>query len=71
MKVIICGAWQVAYGIAERLRRARITTFRCRYVAALIAYITETLDVRVTSGTGQLRITGEAGAISADMLYRG
>ena len=46
MKVIICGAGQVGYGIAEQLSREDNEVSVIDTAAPLITAITETLDVR-------------------------
>ncbi|MDW9594426.1 Trk system potassium transporter TrkA [Sinorhizobium meliloti] len=69
MKVIICGAGQVGYGIAERLSRENNDVSVIDTSAALIAYITETLDVRGYVGHGaHPDVLAKAGADQADML---
>lgn len=69
MKVIICGAGQVGYGIAERLSRENNDVSVIDTSAAPIAYITETLDVRGYVGHGaHPDVLAKAGADQADML---
>lgn len=52
MKVIICGAGQVGYGIAEQLSREDNEVSVIDTSATLITAITETLDVRGYVGHG-------------------
>ncbi|WEX78786.1 Trk system potassium transporter TrkA [Sinorhizobium numidicum] len=69
MKVIICGAGQVGYGIAERLSQEGNDVSVIDTSAALIAYITETLDVRGYVGHGaHPDVLAKAGADQADMI---
>lgn len=69
MKVIICGAGQVGYGIAERLSRENNDVSVIATSAALIASITEALDVRGYVGHGaHPDVLAKAGADQADML---
>ena len=69
MKVVICGAGQVGYGIAERLSREDNDVSVIDTSAALIANITETLDVRGYVGHGaHPDVLAKAGADQADML---
>ncbi|MBN7805222.1 MULTISPECIES: Trk system potassium transporter TrkA [Agrobacterium] len=69
MKVIICGAGQVGYGIAEQLSREDNEVSVIDTSAALIAAITETLDVRGYVGHGaHPDMLAKAGADEADMI---
>ncbi|NTF32144.1 Trk system potassium transporter TrkA [Rhizobium skierniewicense] len=69
MKVIICGAGQVGYGIAEQLSREDNEVSVIDTSAALIATITETLDVRGYVGHGSHPdMLAKAGADQADMI---
>src|SRR5690606_28191104 len=69
MKVIICGAGQVGYGIAERLSEEGNDVSVIDTSASLISRITETLDVRGYVGHGaHPDVLAKAGADQADML---
>ncbi|MGF9691243.1 MULTISPECIES: Trk system potassium transporter TrkA [unclassified Rhizobium] len=69
MKVIICGAGQVGYGIAERLSQEKNEVSVIDTSAALINGITETLDVRGYVGHGaHPDVLDKAGAEHADMI---
>ncbi len=69
MKVIICGAGQVGYGIAEQLSREDNDVSVIDTSAALISAITETLDVRGYVGHGaHPDMLAKAGADQADMI---
>ncbi|NTJ42326.1 Trk system potassium transporter TrkA [Agrobacterium larrymoorei] len=69
MKVIICGAGQVGYGIAEQLSREDNEVSVIDTSAALITAITETLDVRGYVGHGSHPdVLAKAGADQADMI---
>ncbi len=69
MKVIICGAGQVGYGIAERLSQEDNDVSVIDTSASLVAAITETLDVKGYVGHGAHPDTLEkAGAQDADMI---
>lgn len=69
MKVIICGAGQVGYGIAEQLSREDNDVSVIDTSAALITAITETLDVRGYVGHGaHPDMLEKAGADQADMI---
>ncbi len=69
MKVIICGAGQVGYGIAERLSQEDNDVSVIDTSAALINVITETLDVRGYVGHGaHPDVLSKAGAEQADMI---
>jgi trk system potassium uptake protein TrkA len=69
MKVIICGAGQVGYGIAERLSQEDNDVSVIDTSASLITAITETLDVRGYVGHGaHPDVLAKAGAEQADMI---
>lgn len=69
MKVIICGAGQVGYGIAERLSQEDNDVAVIDTSASLVSHITETLDVRGYVGHGaHPDVLARAGADQADML---
>ncbi|WP_159951071.1 Trk system potassium transporter TrkA [Rhizobium sp. 18065] len=69
MKVIICGAGQVGYGIAERLSQEDNDVSVIDTSASLVSHITETLDVRGYVGHGaHPDVLAKAGADQADML---
>ncbi|MCA1492838.1 Trk system potassium transporter TrkA [Sinorhizobium alkalisoli] len=69
MKVIICGAGQVGFGIAERLSQEDNDVSVIDTSAELIAHITETLDVRGYVGHGaHPDVLARAGADQADMI---
>ncbi|EJF90732.1 Trk system potassium transporter TrkA [Bartonella tamiae] len=69
MKVIISGAGQVGYGIAERLAREKHDVTVIDLEQKLIENIQNTLDVRGLVGHGaQPEILRAAGADEADML---
>lgn len=69
MKVIICGAGQVGYGIAERLSQEENDVSVIDTSATLINAITETLDVRGYVGHGaHPDVLAKAGAEQADMI---
>jgi Trk K+ transport system NAD-binding subunit len=69
MKVIICGAGQVGYGIAERLSQEDNDVSVIDTSASLVNAITETLDVRGYVGHGaHPDILAKAGAEQADMI---
>lgn len=69
MKVIICGAGQVGYGIAERLSQEDNDVSVIDTSATLIAAITETLDVKGYVGHGaHPDVLEKAGAEDADMI---
>ena len=69
MKVIICGAGQVGYGIAERLSQEDNDVSVIDTSASLISHITETLDVRGYVGHGaHPDVLAKAGADQADMI---
>lgn len=69
MRVIICGAGQVGYGIAERLASEQHDVTVIDINPQLIAKIRDTLDVRGIVGHGsQPDVLTDAGAGEADML---
>lgn len=69
MKVIICGAGQVGYGIAERLSQEGNDVSIIDTSAQLISAITQTLDVHGLVGHGaHPNILKKAGADDADMI---
>ncbi|WP_377289071.1 Trk system potassium transporter TrkA [Rhizobium sp. SG2393] len=69
MKVIICGAGQVGYGIAERLSQEDNDVGVIDTSASLIAKMTDTLDVRGVIGHGaHPDVLARAGADQADMI---
>ncbi|MEM6667045.1 MAG: Trk system potassium transporter TrkA [Pseudomonadota bacterium] len=69
MKVIICGAGQVGYGIAERLASEQNDVSVIDSAAHLIDSITDTLDVRGFVGHGaHPDVLAQAGADDADMI---
>ena len=69
MKVIICGAGQVGYGIAERLAAEGNDVSVIDNTPSLIQRIRDQLDVRGFVGHGaQPDILEAAGAVDADMI---
>lgn len=69
MKVIICGAGRVGYGIAERLSQENNDVSVIDTSASLIAAITETLDVSGIVGHGaHPDVLAKAGADQAEMI---
>ncbi|MBP1850043.1 Trk system potassium transporter TrkA [Rhizobium halophytocola] len=69
MKVIICGAGQVGYGIAERLSQEDNDVSVIDTSASLVTRVTETLDVRGYVGHGaHPDVLAKAGADQADMI---
>lgn len=69
MKVIICGAGRVGYGIAERLSQEDNDVSVIDISPALIAAITETLDVSGVVGHGaHPEVLARAGAEEAEMI---
>ncbi|MFC3074144.1 Trk system potassium transporter TrkA [Shinella pollutisoli] len=69
MKVIICGAGRVGYGIAERLAEEGNDVSVIDTQPSLVAAITETLDVRGHVGHGaHPDVLAKAGADQADMI---
>lgn len=69
MRVIICGAGQVGYGIAERLAAERNDVSVIDTSAHLIQVVRDTLDVRGFVGHGSHpEVLEAAGAQQADMI---
>lgn len=69
MKVIICGAGQVGFGIAERLAAERADVAVIDTRASLVRSITDTLEVRGFVGNAaNPDVLAQAGAADADML---
>jgi len=69
MKVVICGAGQVGFGIAEKLAAEGNDVSIVDRAPELIQSITETLDVRGFVGHGaHPDVLAQAGAEQADML---
>ncbi|WP_176083033.1 Trk system potassium transporter TrkA [Martelella sp. HB161492] len=69
MKIIICGAGQVGFGIAERLSQEYNDVSVIDTSATLISAITELLDVRGYVGHGaHPDVLARAGADQADMI---
>src|SRR5690606_40382022 len=69
MKVIICGAGQVGFGIAERLAAEKNDVCVIDTRPDLIRAVRDTLDVRGIVGHGSYPdVLAEAGADEADML---
>ncbi|WP_182085045.1 Trk system potassium transporter TrkA [Aureimonas sp. ME7] len=69
MKIVICGAGQVGYGIAERLSAERNDVSVIDTSKVLVGNIRETLDAKGIVGHGAFPETlAEAGASEADML---
>lgn len=69
MKVIICGAGRVGYGIAERLSQEGNDVSVIDTSASLISAITETLDVSGVVGHGaHPNVLAKAGADQAEMI---
>ncbi len=69
MKVIICGAGRVGYGIAERLSQEGNDVSVIDTSASLISAITETLDVSGVVGHGaHPDVLARAGADQAEMI---
>ena len=69
MRVIICGAGQVGYGIAERLASENNDVSVIDSSPNLIDTITDTIDVRGFVGHGSQPDTlAAAGAADADMI---
>ncbi|MDR6758228.1 trk system potassium uptake protein TrkA [Mycoplana sp. BE70] len=69
MKVIICGAGRVGYGIAERLSQEGNDVSVIDTSAPLIAAITDTLDVSGVVGHGaHPDVLAKAGADQAEMI---
>lgn len=69
MKVIICGAGQVGYGIAERLAAENNDVAVIDTSPTLVQRVNDTLDVRGYLGHGaQPETLDEVGARDADMI---
>jgi K+ transport systems, NAD-binding component len=69
MRVVICGAGQVGYGIAERLAAEENDVTVIDTSSRLIAAIRDTLDVRGVVGNGaHPDVLAQAGAEEADMI---
>lgn len=69
MKIIICGAGQVGYGIAERLAQEDNDVSVIDTSASLVAAISDKLDVRGYVGHGaHPDVLARAGAEQADMI---
>ncbi|HOP20965.1 MAG TPA: Trk system potassium transporter TrkA, partial [Amphiplicatus sp.] len=69
MRVIVCGAGRVGYGIARRLARENNDVTVIDQSKELIRTISERLDVRGVVGNGSHpEVLAEAGAREADML---
>ena len=69
MRVVICGAGQVGYGIAERLSREDNDVTVIDNAPDLVAAIRDNLDVRGYVGHGSSpEVLARAGAEEADML---
>ena len=69
MRVIVCGAGRVGFGIARRLSRERNTVTVIDQNKALVRSIADQLDVRGVVGNGAYPdILAEAGAREADMI---
>ncbi|MBB3998654.1 Trk system potassium transporter TrkA [Aureimonas pseudogalii] len=69
MKIVICGAGQVGYGIAESLAAEGNDVTVIDTSPTLIARIRETIDARGIVGHGAFpEVLTEAGAAEADML---
>ena len=69
MRVVICGAGQVGYGIAERLASERNDVSVIDTSRSLVQAIRDNLDARGFVGHGaQPDVLAEAGADQADMI---
>ncbi|MEE2691693.1 MAG: Trk system potassium transporter TrkA [Pseudomonadota bacterium] len=69
MRVIVCGAGRVGYGIARRLARENNDVTVIDQSKELIRTVVERLDVRGVVGNGSYpEILSEAGAREADMI---
>ena len=69
MKVIICGAGQVGYGIAERLSAEGNDVSVIDISADLVLRVNENLEARGILGHGSHPdVLAEAGARDADMI---
>ena len=69
MKVLICGAGQVGFGIAERLSAENNDVSIIDNSASMVQRVSDILDVRGFVGHGsQPDVLDEAGARDADMI---
>jgi trk system potassium uptake protein len=69
MRVVICGAGQVGYGIAERLAAEENDVSVIDVSPKLVARVRDTLDVRGFVGNGASpEVLAQAGAADADMI---
>jgi trk system potassium uptake protein TrkA len=69
MRVVICGAGQVGFGIAERLAAEQNDVSVVDISPKLVARVRDTLDVRGFVGNGaQPDVLAQAGAADADMI---
>ncbi|MEM9989312.1 MAG: Trk system potassium transporter TrkA, partial [Pseudomonadota bacterium] len=69
MRVIVCGAGRVGYGIAARLAEEKANVTVIDRSAKLVRTVTERLDVRGVVGSGSFpEILSEAGATDTDMI---
>lgn len=69
MRIVICGAGQVGYGIAERLAAERHDVSIIDTSLELVRAVREGLDVRAIVGNGaHPEILAQAGAEDADMI---
>ena len=69
MRVIVCGAGRVGYGIAARLAEERMDVTVIDQSASLIQKVTERLDVKGVVGAASFPdVLAEAGAAEADMV---
>ncbi|MCC6736687.1 MAG: Trk system potassium transporter TrkA [Bauldia sp.] len=69
MRVVICGAGQVGYGIAERLAAEQHDVSVIDTQVQLVHAVRDTLDVRAIVGNGaHPDVLAEAGAEGADMI---
>src|SRR5687768_1724026 len=69
MKVVICGAGQVGYGIAQRLAAEHNSVSIIDLSPRLIQTVSENLDVRGIVGHGSHpEVLAQAGAEQADMI---
>ena len=69
MRIVICGAGQVGFGIAEKLAQEENDVSVIDTSARLVNIIRDTLDVRGVVGYGSHPdVLAQAGAEDADML---
>jgi trk system potassium uptake protein TrkA len=69
MRVVICGAGQVGFGIAERLAAEQNDVSVIDISPKLVARVRDTLDVRGFVGNGSHpEVLAQAGAADADMI---